>query len=69
MCYNQAVYTPDRKSAELHAKCRQHDSIVKMQYKWGDADFSDSASFKADSSLTDALSLTVKATDGDGKDW
>jgi alpha-amylase len=69
MCYNQAIYTPDRKSATLHAKCRQHDSIVKTQYKWGDADFSEESSYKAGSSLNEAISLTVKVTDGDGKDW
>jgi hypothetical protein len=39
MCYNQAVYSPNRDSATLHAKCRKHDSIVKMEYQWGSGDF------------------------------
>ena len=69
MCYNQAVYTPNRQSATLHAKCRKHDSIVKMQYKWGEAEFSEESSHKAESSLSEALTLIVKATDGEGKDW
>jgi hypothetical protein len=69
MCYNQAVYAPNRESATLNANCRKHDSIVKMEYKWGDADYSEESSFQATTALEDALSLTVKATDGDGKEW
>jgi alpha-amylase len=69
MCYNQAIYTPNRESATLKANCRQHDSIVKMEYKWGDNEFSDESEFDADTALEDALTLTVKATDGDGKEW
>ena len=45
MCYNQAIYSPNRESATLKAVCRQHDSIVKMKYKWGDNDFSDESEF------------------------
>jgi hypothetical protein len=63
------VYSPNRDSATLHAKCRKHDSIVKMEYQWGSGDFTESDSFKADTSLGDAVTLTVKATDGDGKEW
>jgi len=45
MCYNQAIYSPNRESATLKAVCRQHDSIVKMEYKWGDNDFSEESEF------------------------
>ena len=63
MCYNQAVYSPNRKTATIEAKCREHESIIKMEYKWGDADFSVESSFEATSALEDALTLVVRATD------
>jgi hypothetical protein len=34
MCYNQIVYSKDKSSATVSAKCRQHDSITKLEYNW-----------------------------------
>jgi len=40
-----------------------------LEYNWNKAGFTTSATFSATSSLTDALSLTVKATDSAGKEY
>ena len=53
----------------MEATCRQHDSIQTVQYNWNDAGFSGESTFQADSTFTDDLTLVVKATDGDGKDF
>ena len=39
MCYTDIVYSADRKSANVTAKCRKHDSIVKMEYNWNNEGF------------------------------
>jgi hypothetical protein len=69
MCYMDIVYSTDRKSANVTAKCRKHDSIVKMEYNWNNEGLQSSDTYAATGSLTDALSLVVKATDGDGKEF
>lgn len=66
VCYNHIQYNSARTSAEVTATCRKHDSITKMEYNWNGAGFTSSATFNATSSLTEALSLTVKATDAAG---
>ena len=45
MCYNKVSYTADRKSATVEAKCRQHDSITKVQYNWNGSGFTDTNTF------------------------
>ena len=65
MCYNQITYSADRSSATVEAKCRQHSSVDSLQYNWNGEGYTDSATYQADSSLQDVLSLVVKATVGD----
>ena len=67
MCYNDVKYAADRKSATVTAACRKHDSITKMEYNWNNSGFSSDASHKVDSSHKETVTLTVKATDKDGK--
>jgi alpha-amylase len=69
MCYQKVVYAGDRKSANVKAICRQHDSITKMEYNYNGKGFTDSDTFTADTGLTDALTLSVRGTDDDGKQW
>lgn len=69
MCFNDIVYSADRKSANVSAKCRQHDSIVKLEYNFNNEGFQSNATYAVNSSFSDALSLVVKATDGDGKEF
>lgn len=69
MCYNQIVYAADRKSATVTAQCRKHDSITKLEYNWNGAGFVEDETFSVASDVTDALTLIVKATDGDGKEF
>ena len=46
-----------------------HESIVKMEYNYNKSGFKNSADFDATSALTEALTLVVKGTDKDGKEW
>lgn len=70
MCYNQVVYQSGRQSATINANCRQHDSIKTIQYNWNNEGFVSSSSYKVDSgSHKEAISLVVKVTDADGKDY
>lgn len=67
MCYNHVQYTSDRRSATVEARCRQHKSVTKLQYNWNNHGFGDVKTFKANSALNGALTLTVKAVDNQGK--
>jgi alpha-amylase len=69
MCYNKVTYAPDRRSATVEATCRKHDSIRNVQYNWNGTGFSSSSTFQAGSTFNGDLTLEVKATDGDGKDF
>lgn len=69
VCYNSIVYTSDRSSAQVQAKCRQHSSIVNMEYNWAGRGYTSNDTFFADGSLDGALSLTVKATDQEGTEF
>ena len=70
MCYNNIQYTSDRSSATVEARCRQHSSIKSLSYNWNNAGFVSSSTFAAGSSLgSNALTLTVKATDNDGQEF
>ena len=69
MCYNNITYASDRQSAEVEAVCRQHSSVQKLEYNWAGQGFTSESKFSADSSLNDALSLVVKATDSDGAEF
>lgn len=68
-CFNKIVYNSDRSAADVEAVCRQHDSIEKVEYNWAGAGFVENSTFSLDSSFEDALSLTVKATDGSGSEF
>ena len=39
MCYSAILYFNDRKSATVEIRCRQHSSIVKVEYNFDDAGF------------------------------
>ena len=70
MCYNQVKYSNDMRSAQVTAACRKHSSITQMEYNFAGKGFDSSDSFTADSSLgDDALTLQVRATDGNGKQY
>lgn len=69
MCYNDIIYSSDRSSANVSAKCRKHDSITKMEYNFNNEGFQSNATYAVNNSFSDALSLVVKATDGDGKEF
>mgnify|MGYP000123771809 CR=1 FL=1 len=64
MCYNHIQYTEDRQSATVTARCRQHDSVSSLEYNWNDEGFQGENTRTVDSSFSDALSLSVKASDG-----
>lgn len=69
MCYNDIVYSADRSSANVEAKCRKHDSITKMEYNFNNEGFQSNSTYAVGGDFSDALSLVVKATDGDGNDY
>lgn len=73
MCYMQTVYSEDRSSATVTAKCRQHDSVTKVEFNWDGRGFSDDSSMEVSASTFDAskgdLNLTVRATDDKGKQY
>jgi len=69
MCFNKVTYAADRQSAKVEATCRKHDSIQTVQYNWNGSGFTSESTFQADSSFKDDLTLVVKVTDGDGKDY
>jgi hypothetical protein len=39
VCYNNIVYSHDRLSATVEARCRQHSSIVDVKYNWNNEGF------------------------------
>lgn len=69
MCYMQVTYSSDRKSATVTPTCRQHDSIQKVEFNYNGEGYTSDASYHVDSSFDKELTLEVKATDGDGKEF
>lgn len=69
VCYNNIIYSSDRRSAEVEARCRQHSSIAKVEYNWAGKGFTGSSTHSLDSSFKDALTVVVKATDKDGNEF
>ena len=69
MCFNDIVYSSDRQSATVQAKCRKHESVVTMLYNFNGEGFQSSDTYKVDSSFSNALTLVVKAVDGNGKEF
>jgi len=70
MCYNNYTYSSDRQSAAVEAVCRKHNSVTEVQYNWNSEGFQSESTYQAGSGLgDDALALTVKAIDGDGKEF
>lgn len=69
VCFNKIVYNSSHTSAEVEAVCRQHSSITKMEYNWNNEGYSSSNKYAAGNALAGALSLTVRATDGDGTEF
>ena len=73
MCYMHVGYAADRESATVTAKCRQHDSVTKVEYNYADQCFTDSDTFEVSSkTFTDKegdLTLTVRATDDKGEQY
>lgn len=69
MCFNKITYASDRKSATVEAVCRKHDSVTDLAFNWNGAGYVSDNTFKADGSVSDEVTLTVKATDGDGKEY
>ena len=64
MCYNHLQYDESRTSATVTARCRQHSSIVDIQYNWNGEGYQSSDSYDVDSSFADTLTLDVKVNDG-----
>jgi len=57
-------------SAQVEARCRQHDSVVDVQYNWNNEGFTSSSTFDASTEQGEsALSLQVKAIDGDSQEY
>jgi hypothetical protein len=70
MCYNNYTYASDRQSATVEARCRTHKSVTEVQYNWNGEGFQSESTYQASSALgDDALTLTAKAIDGDGKEF
>lgn len=69
VCYNNIVYARDRKSAKVEARCRKHESVTKIEYDWNNKGYTSNSTYSASSSLKNALTLTVKVTDKDGKTY
>ena len=69
MCFNNVVYAADRKTAVVTATCRKHSTIANLEYQWNGGAFTADKTFKADSSLSSTLTLTVRATDANGKQY
>lgn len=69
MCYNKVTYMADKTTAKCEAICRKHDSIVDVQYNWNNTGFSSDSTVSTDTKLKDAMTLVVKAKDGDGKEF
>lgn len=53
----------------MQAKCRKQDSIQSMLYNFNGEGFQSNDSYKVGSDFSDALSLVVKAVDGNGKEF
>ena len=68
-CYNNIIYNSSRTSADVEARCRTHSSITSLEYNWNGEGFTDSNLRHLDSSFIDALSLTVRANDGNGNHY
>ena len=65
MCYNQILYdNAVQMSATVHAHCRTHESITSVQYNWNGEGFKKYDWYQADSTMKDAVTLEVKASDG-----
>lgn len=69
VCYNNITYASDRKSASVEARCRQHSSIVDVQYNWNNEGFQSNKTFNVGSSFATALTLVVKAVDASGAEF
>ena len=69
MCYNNVEYAGDRQSAKVTATCRKHDSIQKMEYNFNNEGFVEKDNYDATTALTDTLTVAVRGTDNDGKEW
>ena len=68
MCFNKVTYSDDKQSATVEAKCRQHDSVKELQYNFNGEGFQSDATYKADSSFLEDLTLVVKAVGSNGKE-
>ena len=69
VCYNNITYASDRKSATVEARCRQHSSIIDVQYNWNNEGYSSNKTYHAGSSFAAALTLVVKAVDASGAEF
>jgi len=69
MCYTTVAYTGDHSKATVSAKCRVHDSITKTEYNWNNEGYFPDSTYSADTGMTDDLTLTIKVTDKDGKEF
>lgn len=69
MCYMQVGYSEDRTFANVKAKCRQHESVSKVEYNWAGKGFTGEDSFAVSAENFGAsegdLTLTVRATDNE----
>ena len=70
MCFTKTTYNDRRDEATVQARCRHHDSITKLQYKWGDdGEYGDDDTFQATSFMIDGTRLYVKGVDADGNEY
>ena len=69
VCYNNIIYSSDRQSASVEARCRQHSSIVDVQYNWNNEGFTSNKSYSVGTSFAAALTLVVKAVDQSGAEF
>jgi hypothetical protein len=69
MCYPAIKYNSSRSSATVEMRCRTHSSVTNVQYNFGGKGFQAGNTFTADSSLSDALSIVVQATDSNGENF
>ena len=65
----QTTYSSDRKSATVTPTCRQQESVKKVEFNYNGEGYTSDASYHVDSSFDKELTLEVKATDGDGKEF
>ena len=69
VCYNNIIYSSDRKSATVEARCRHHSSIVDVKYNWNNEGFKSNKSYSVGTSFAAALTLVVKAVDHSGAEF